>query len=168
MGERIEKQVFLAAPVSRVWRALVDHREFGAWFQVELEGPFKPGHEVAGRVTYPGYEHLPWRALVERIEPERLFAFSWHPFALGPETDYANEPRTLVEFRLQPRDDGTLLTVTESGFEGIPAHRRAEAFRMNEQGWGQQMDNIRRYLESGRSGPAAGQRSPSAAARARS
>ena len=148
MNDRIEKQIELNAPVSRVWRALTDHREFGAWFRVDLDGPFEPGKEAVGRITYPGYEHVVWRAVVQRMEPERLFSLSWHPYAIEPGVDYSAEPPTLIEFRLEPAGAGTVLTLTESGFERIPAGRRAEAFRMNEQGWTQQMENIRLHVES--------------------
>src|SRR5690242_881085 len=144
MNDRIEKQIELNAPVSRVWRALTDHEQFGAWFQVKLEGPFEPGKESVGHITYPGYEHVSWRAVVKEMVPERLFSLTWHPFAVDPAVDYSAEPQTLIEFRLEPRGAGTLLTLTESGFERIPAHRRAEAFRMNEGGWTEQMENIRR------------------------
>jgi uncharacterized protein YndB with AHSA1/START domain len=155
MSERIEKRIELAAPVSRVWRALTDHEEFGAWFQVRLEGPFEPGKETVGRITHPGYEHVTWRAVVQQMVPERLFSLTWHPYAIDPETDYSGEPQTLVEFRLEPHGNGTVLTLTESGFEGIPAHRRAEALRMNDAGWTQQMENIRRYVEGSPPGHAA-------------
>lgn len=147
MNDRIEKRIALKAPVSRVWRALTDHEQFGAWFQVKLEAPFEPGKEAVGQITHPGYEHVTWRAVVQRMEPERLFSLSWHPFAIEPKVDYSDEPQTLIEFRLEPDGEGTLLTLTESGFENIPAHRRDEAFRMNEGGWTQQMQNIRRYVE---------------------
>jgi uncharacterized protein YndB with AHSA1/START domain len=155
MSDRIEKRVELKAPVSRVWRALTDHEEFGAWFQVKLDGPFEPGKPSTGHVTYPGYEHLAWRATVTQMVPERLFALTWHPYAVDPDTDYSAEPPTRVEFRLEPHGEGTLLTVTESGFDRIPAHRRDEAFRANEGGWALQMENIRRYLEEGTAGAAA-------------
>lgn len=147
MNDRIEKRIELKAPVSRVWHALTDHEAFGAWFQVKLAGPFEPGREAIGRITHPGFEHVTWRAVVKEMVPERLFSLTWHPFAVDPEVDYASEPQTLIEFRLEPHGDGTLLTLTESGFERIPAHRRDEAFRMNDGGWTQQMENIRRYVE---------------------
>lgn len=147
MNDRIEKRTELAAPVSRVWRALTDHREFGEWFRVELEAPFAPGQESRGHITYPGYEHIQWRAVVRDMVPERLFSFTWHPYAIEPGVDYSGEPPTLVEFRLEPHGDGTLLTVTESGFDRIPAHRRDEAFRMNDGGWTEQVQNIKRHVE---------------------
>jgi len=146
MSDRIEKQIELKAPVSRVWRALTDHREFGEWFQVKLEEPFVPGRLSRGQITYPGYEHLKWEVVVEKMEPERLFSFSWHPYAVDPKIDYSKEPATLVEFRLEKTPTGTLLTVIESGFDNIPAGRRLEAFRMNEGGWTQQMKNIERHV----------------------
>ncbi|MDB6164806.1 MAG: hypothetical protein JWL98_2238 [Xanthomonadaceae bacterium] len=146
MDDRIEKRIELDVPVSRVWRALTDHREFGQWFKVNLEGPFQPGQEAVGQITHPGYEHVTWRAVVQTIEPERQFSFTWHPYAIEAGVDYSAEPPTLVEFRLEPRGNGALLTLTESGFDRIPSERRAEAYRMNDQGWTQQMENIRRHV----------------------
>jgi uncharacterized protein YndB with AHSA1/START domain len=146
MADRIEKRIELKAPVARVWRALTDYREFGEWFRVKIEGPFVAGEVSRGHITYPGYEHLKWEAVVERVEPERLFSFRWHPYAVDPKMDYSQEPQTLVEFRLEKTGDGTLLTVTESGFDKIPAARRAEAFPRNEGGWTEQMKNIERHV----------------------
>ena len=145
--DRIEKQIELEAPVARVWRALTDHREFGQWFQVNLEGPFVPGQTSRGQITYPGYEHLKWEAVVQKMEPERLFSFTWHPYAVDAQKDYSREPSTLVEFRLEPKGAGTLLTLTESGFSKLPADRRLEAFRMNDGGWAEQMKNIEHHVE---------------------
>ena len=146
MADRIEKQMELKAPVSRVWRALTDYREFGEWFRVKLEGPFVPGAMSRGHITWPGYEHLQWEAVVKAMEPERLFSFTWHPYAVDPKMDYSQEPQTLVEFRLEKTANGTLLTVTESGFDKIPAARRAEAFLRNDGGWAQQMKNIESHV----------------------
>ena len=142
----IQKQIELNAHVSRVWRALTDHREFGAWFGVKVESPFVPGQEAHGQILHPGYEHITWKAVIQKIEPERLFSFTWHPYAVEPAMDYSNEEPTLVEFRLQPTGTGTLLTLTESGFEKVPADRRALAFRMNDGGWTQQMKNIHDHV----------------------
>ena len=146
MGDRIEKRIELKAPVSRVWRALTDSREFGEWFRVKIEGPFVAGQVSRGHITHPGYEHLKWEAVVQKMEPERLFSFTWHPYAIDPKVDYSKEPSTLVEFKLEKIPAGTLLTITESGFDKIPAHRRAEAFRMNDGGWTQQVKNIETYV----------------------
>jgi uncharacterized protein YndB with AHSA1/START domain len=146
MADRIEKRIELKAPVARVWRALTDYREFGEWFRVKIDGPFVPGEVSRGHITYPGYEHLQWEAVVKAMEPERLFSFTWHPYAVDPKMDYSAEPQTLVEFRLEKMAQGTLLMVTESGFDGIPAGRRAEAFLRNEGGWAEQMKNIERYV----------------------
>jgi uncharacterized protein YndB with AHSA1/START domain len=146
MDNRIEKRIELKAPASRVWRALTDHGEFGEWFRVKLEGPFVPGQISLGHITYPGYEHLKWEAVVQAIEPERLFSFTWHPYAVDPKKDYSNETPTLIEFRLEPTSSGTLLLLTESGFDKIPADRRPEAFRMNDGGWTEQMKNLESYV----------------------
>ena len=146
MTDRIEKRIELKAPVARVWRALTDYREFGEWFLVKIDGPFVPGDVSRGHITHPGYEHLQWEAVVKAMEPERLFSFTWHPYAVDPKMDYSAEPQTLVEFRLEKTAQGTLLLVTESGFDGIPAGRRAEAFLRNDGGWAEQMKNIERHV----------------------
>jgi uncharacterized protein YndB with AHSA1/START domain len=144
--DRIEKRVVLRAARSRVWRALTDADEFGTWFGVKFHGAFTEGAILRGRITSPGYEHLTMEVLVERIEPERYFAYRWHPNAVDPEADYSHEPTTLVEFRLDETGEGTTLTITESGFDRIPLTRRADAFRMNEGGWTEQARNIERHV----------------------
>lgn len=146
MTDRIEKQIELKAPVSRVWRALTDYKEFGAWFGVKFESPFAVGQPARGRITHPGYEHLMLEAVVQKIEPETLFSYTWHPYAIDTKVDYSKETPTLVEFRLEKTATGTLLRVTESGFDKIPSARRDEAFRKNEGGWAQQMKNIERHV----------------------
>ena len=147
MPDTIRKQIELRAPVSRVWRALTDHREFGEWFRVKLDGPFVAGEVSRGHITYPGYEHVQWEAVVKKLEPERLFSYTWHPYAIDPKVDYSNEPSTLVEFQLEKTANGTLLTITESGFEKLKDEkRRLEAFRMNEGGWAEQVKNIEAHV----------------------
>jgi uncharacterized protein YndB with AHSA1/START domain len=147
MSDRIEKTIDIRAPVSRVWKALTDHREFGTWFRVRIDEPFVPGEVSRGHITYPGYEHVRWEAVIQRMEPERLFSFTWHPYAVDPKVDYSGEPPTLVDFTLEATATGTRLRVVESGFDRIPAHRRAEAFRMNEGGWAEQTRNIAGHVE---------------------
>jgi uncharacterized protein YndB with AHSA1/START domain len=146
--DRIEKNIVLHAPRSRVWRALARAEEFGAWFGVTLEGTFAPGARLAAKFTYPGYEHVTMELITERVDPEDLLSYRWHPYAVEPGVDYANEPTTLVEFRLTEVAEGTRLTVVESGFDQIPPARRATAFRMNDQGWAEQLTNIARYVEA--------------------
>ncbi|NYF79547.1 SRPBCC family protein [Granulicella arctica] len=143
---RIEKQIELKAPISRVWRALTDHREFGEWFRVKLEDPFVPGQPIRGKILHPGYEHLQWEIVTQKLELEHLFSFTWHPYAINPNVDYSQEPSTLIEFNLEKTPSGTLLLLTESGFDNILANRRAEAFLRNDNGWTQQMKNIERYV----------------------
>ncbi|WP_426700029.1 SRPBCC family protein [Rhodanobacter sp. Col0626] len=145
--DRIERQIQLNAPRERVWRALADAEAFGDWFGVALKGQrFVAGQSVQGYITHPGYEHLLFEALVERIEPERLLSFRWHPYAVDQTVDYSGEPTTLAVFELQDAAGGTLLRLTESGFDQIPLERRHEAFRMNSSGWDAQMENIRTYV----------------------
>jgi uncharacterized protein YndB with AHSA1/START domain len=145
-SDRIEKEITLRAPRSRVWRALTDSKEFGAWFQAELSGPFIPGAHVTGNSRYPGFEHLTINLWVEQLEPEHRFSFRWHPYAIEPEVDYSAEPTTLVSFQLEETAAGTLLRIVESGFAQIPEARRAKAFEMNSHGWSEQLSNIQRHL----------------------
>jgi len=144
--DRIERQILLRASKSRVWRALTDADEFGAWFRVKLEGRFAVGQRIRGKITYPGYEHLTMDVTVERMDEEKLFSFRWHPDALDPKVDYSKEPTTLIEFRLEEAEGGTRLTVSESGFDQLPPERRETAFRDNEKGWSVQMENIKRHV----------------------
>lgn len=156
---RIEKQILLRAPLASVWRALADSVEFGKWFGVRFEGPFVPGAVVHGVIVTTSvdpeiakaqkpYEGMKFEFVVERMEPERLFSFRWHPAAVDPDVDYSAEPTTLVVFTLEHVADGVLLTVTESGFDQIPPARRANAFAQNEQGWGMVLNLIAKYLEN--------------------
>jgi uncharacterized protein YndB with AHSA1/START domain len=167
-NDRIEKQVTLRAPVSRVWQAIADAREFGRWFGVKLDGPFVPGKTITGTFgegldeaaivehqkslgLRPSKVRLPEKSsvfcTVERIEPERYFSFRWIPYGIDAEADPAHEPTTLVEFRLERVPEGTLLTIVESGFDRVPAHRRERAFRMNQGGWAGQAKNIKKHVE---------------------
>jgi len=144
--DRIEKAVTLKAPRARVWRAIADARQFGEWFRVRLDGEFAVGAIIRGHITYPGYEHVTMEVAVERMEPERFFSYRWHPYAIDPKVDYSPEPMTLVEFTLEDAPGGTRLTIVESGFDRVPLARRAEAFRMNSDGWSEQLQNIERYV----------------------
>ena len=155
--DRIEKNVLLRAPRSRVWRALTDSKEFGSWFGMRLDGPFAPGAKLRGVITpttvdaeiaalQEPYAGKDFQLVVDRIEPERLFSFQWHPYEVQPGIDYSKEPMTLVTFTLEEQKGGVLLTVVESGFDKIPLSRRAEAFKANEGGWAKQMELIAKYL----------------------
>jgi len=140
--DRIEKRVVLRAPRSRVWRAISDAKEFGTWFRLTLDGAFAAGKTVRGR-----HDNFKVEMRIERIEPERYFSYRWHPYPKDPAKDYAEEPMTLVEFTLEDAEGGgTALTIVESGFDRIPLARRAEAFRMNTEGWGSQIKNLERYV----------------------
>src|SRR5216117_1701240 len=145
--DRIEKRVVLRAPRSRVWRAISDAKEFATWFRITLDGAFADGKTVRGRVAIPGHEQLKVEMLVERIEPERYFAYRWHPYPKDPAVDYSAEPMTLVEFTLEDAEGGTALTIVESGFDRIPLARRAAAFRMNDNGWTGQIKQLAKYVE---------------------
>lgn len=144
--DRIEKTIFLRAPRARIWRALSDVDAFGEWFGVKLKGSFTPGARLRGTVTHKGYEHLPFEITIERVEPERLLSWRWHPHAVDSDIDYSAEPTTLVVFQLEDAPGGTRLTVVESGFDEIPLSRRPDAYRGNEKGWTSQMESIERYV----------------------
>jgi uncharacterized protein YndB with AHSA1/START domain len=145
-SDRIEKSVLIPAPRTRVWSALTDAEQFSAWFGVKMKGPFAAGAHLRGQITHPGYEHVPFEITIERMEPEQLFSWRWHPHAIDPKIDYSPEPTTLVVFELADAPEGTLLTVVESGFEGIPLSRRLEAYRGNDRGWAIQMTAIEKYV----------------------
>jgi uncharacterized protein YndB with AHSA1/START domain len=145
--DRLERKILLKAPRSRVWRALSNAEEFGAWFGVDFKGSaFAAGKAIKGRITYPGYEHLVMEVFVERIVPERLLSWRWHPAAIDTAVDYSQEPTTLVVFELEDAQGGVMLSVVESGFDSIPEARRATAFRMNSSGWEEQMKNIEQHV----------------------
>jgi uncharacterized protein YndB with AHSA1/START domain len=144
--DRIERKIQLRVPRSRVWLAIADSKEFGTWFGVRIDGPFLAGQKSRGRITHKGYEHLKWEITVERIQPETLFSFRWHPHAVEPTFDYSKEFTTLVEFRLEDVRGGTELSLVESGFDRIPEIRRAEAFHRNAEGWTIQMGAIEKYV----------------------
>jgi len=155
--DRIEKRILLRAPLDRVWRAISDSRQFGSWFGLEFNGPFIAGARMPGRIVpttvdaeiakdQKPYEGTIFEFLIDRIEPMLLFSFRWHPYAVDPDVDYSKEPATLVVFELEEVAGGTMLTVTESGFDRIPVERRAKAFAQNEQGWSGQMKLIEKYL----------------------
>ena len=146
--DRIEKQIVLEAPRSRVWRALTEVRQFNQWFGVNLEQPFKAGQKSSGRITIPRYEHILMDTWVEKIEPEHHFSFRWHPGSSDPTLDTSSEPTTLVVFTLEDEDEGTKLTVVETGFDALPESRRVSAFSGNEKGWTGQLRNIANYLKA--------------------
>ena len=144
--DRIERSIHIKAPRSRVWRSLSDAQEYGSWFGARLTGQaFAPGQHVRGPITISGFEHVVFDALIERVEPETLLSYRWHPYAMDPAIDYSKEQRTLVTFTLKDADDGTLLTVAETGFDQVPPNRRLTAFQMNSRGWEAQLKNIDRH-----------------------
>lgn len=164
--DRIEKAVVLRAPRERVWRAISDAKQFGTWFGVDFDGPFVAGARLTGRIVPTKADPEVARAQephagktfeisIDRIEPMRLFSFRWHPFAVDPNVDYSREPTTLVVFEVEEVAGGTKLTITESGFDGIPLERRAKAFAGNEQGWAAQLRLVEKYLAGGAPGGAA-------------
>jgi uncharacterized protein YndB with AHSA1/START domain len=146
MKNSIEKEIILKAPVSKVWRALTDYKQFGEWFDWKVDRPFVPGGASGGRISCTGHEQY-LELTVQKIEPETYFSYTWHPYAVDPNIDYSKETPTLVEFRLEPKGGGTLLTVKESGFEKIPKQRLEEALRQNTRGWEFKVEDLQKYVE---------------------
>jgi uncharacterized protein YndB with AHSA1/START domain len=145
--DRIERTILLKAPRARVWRALSDAEEFGGWFGVDFKGQtFAAGKLVRGQVTYPGYEHIAMEVLIEKMIPERLLSWRWHPAAIDPAVDYSAEPMTLVVFEIEEGEGGVVLRVVESGLDGIPLARRSTVFRLNTSGWDEQIKNIEKHV----------------------
>jgi uncharacterized protein YndB with AHSA1/START domain len=145
--DRIERSVFLRAPRAQVWKALSDAKAFGEWFGVKLNGSFAPGARLQGKVTHKGYENYPFEFTIDRIVPERLLSWRWHPNAVDPGVDYSAEPETEVAWQLEDTPGGTVVRVVESGFDALPASRRNAAYEGNEKGWNMQMEAIENYLE---------------------
>jgi uncharacterized protein YndB with AHSA1/START domain len=155
--DRIEKRIVLAAPRERVWRAVSVAGNFGSWFGVAFDAEFAAGKRLTGRIVpttvdpevaklQEPHAGKKFEWTIEAIEPPRRISFRWHPFAIDPSVDYSKEPTTLIVFELKEVPGGTLLTITESGFDGIPIERRAEAFKANEGGWEHQAKLIQKYL----------------------
>ncbi len=144
--DRIEREIVIKAPVKRVWCAITDSTEFGEWFRVKLTSPFVAGRPIKGPVLHKGYEHIIWDVTIEQMVPEKLFSWRWRPHAIDPNKDYSKEPTTLVVFELSEVPDGTLLKVTESGFDRVPIERRETAYRGNSEGWTIQAGNIETYV----------------------
>jgi uncharacterized protein YndB with AHSA1/START domain len=148
MKNKIEKRIEINAPIAVVWKALSDYREFGEWFRVNVDRPFAVGQKIRGKLTYPGFENYPWEIVVQHLDPEHHFSFTWHPYAIDQKRDYSKETPTLIEFKLEKTNKGTVLHLTESGFDKIPDDRREEAYAMNSEGWAEQMKNIEAHVVS--------------------
>lgn len=149
--DRIEKRIDMKATRSRVWKAISDAKQFGAWFEVAFDGDFAAGNRVSGHITSKGaYDGTPIEIWIETIQPETLFSYRWHPYAIEKGRDYSAEEKTLVEMRLEDIPGGTRLVLVESGFDRLPKARRADALRMNDGGWTEQVQRIARFSEGDR------------------
>jgi uncharacterized protein YndB with AHSA1/START domain len=156
MTDTIRKQVVLKAPRAKVWRAISDSKAFGTWFGMTVDGPFVAGKTVKGKIAKTQVDaeiakqqepHVGMACdlMIERVEPETLLAFRWHP---GAEPAVPGAPMTLVTFELCDAPGGTELTITESGFDALPLEKRAKAFADNEGGWEAQLKLIAKYLDA--------------------
>ncbi|WBY01402.1 SRPBCC family protein [Ramlibacter tataouinensis] len=151
-SDRIERSILIDAPRAKVWQLLSDAERFGRWFGADLKGQtFAPGQVTRGPITIEGYTHILFEVKVERVEPQQLLSWRWHPYAVDPAVDYSGEEPTLVTWTLHDApNNATLVRTVESGFDQVPPHRRLEAFRMNSGGWTAQLENIRRHAEAAR------------------
>jgi len=148
MENQILRTIDLDAPVETVWKALTDHEEFGSWFRLKLDGPFRVGEVTFGEVTYPGHEGLPFWARVKIMDEPRRFSFVWPMDEnVQPDDPHLDGKATLVEFILEPSGNGSKLTVRESGFEKLPEEKRLQVFRDNQGGWDAQTKNIKEFVE---------------------
>lgn len=145
---QIEKSIVIKAPRKRVWQALSDSKEFGKWFGASIDDAFKPGARARGKITAKGHENLDMEMMIDRVEPEKVISWRWHPAAVDPAVDYSSEPTTLVQLTLEEQGNNTKLSVVETGFDSLPPSRRDAALRMNDEGWSAQMKNIDRYVAS--------------------
>ena len=148
MSNTIEKSIEIKASRSRVWRALTDHQEFGTWFGIDIKAPFVVGEVSRGMMTIKGFTHVPWNSTIKAMEEPAYFAYTWHPYAVDPDIDYSGEPETLVEFWLEETAGTTSVKVRETGFDKLPPHRIADALRANTNGWGFQLENIKKHAET--------------------
>jgi uncharacterized protein YndB with AHSA1/START domain len=157
MTDRVEKQTLLRAPLERVWKAISDAKEFGYWFGITFDGDFVEGTTLTGKIVptkvdpevakaQEAHAGMAVTIRIDRIEPMRVFSYSWHPFAIDAAVDYSHEPMTQVVFELAQAEGGTLLTITESGFDRIPLARRADAFEANDEGWSFQLSLVEKYV----------------------
>ena len=148
MPNTIEKSIEINGPRAKVWAALTDHEKFGTWFGINIEAPFAVGEMSKGMFTIEGFTHVPWNSMIKAMEEPGYFAYTWHPYAVDPEVDYSGEPETLVEFWLEETAGTTSVKVRETGFDNLPPHRIADALRANTNGWGFQLENIKKYVET--------------------
>lgn len=157
MQNEIRKEIILKAPLEKVWAAISEADQFGRWFGVRFDGPFRAGEKLSGIIVPTAvndevaamqkpYEGTPFHIVVGEITPRTRFSFHWHPYGVRTDYDYSREPMTLCTFALSEVDGGVRLVITESGFENIPLARRAEAFTANDGGWDAQTRLIEAYL----------------------
>ena len=156
--DQIQKEILLRAPLHRVWDAISDSAQFGAWFGAAFEGPFVAGTRVQGKIVpttvdpevakaQEEFDGMPFACQIEAVEPMTRLAFRWNPTIDG--AGGLDGPTTLVTFELEEASGGTRLRVTESGFDSVPLAERAATFARNAEGWEAQAHMIQTYLARG-------------------
>jgi uncharacterized protein YndB with AHSA1/START domain len=141
---QIERETMIAAPVERVWSLLTEAEHVGDWFcDAGAEIDLRPGGAMVLRWTEHGTTH----ARVVDVEPHRRFSYRW---AAEAESEQIEGNSTLVEFTLDPTDEGTRLRVVESGFEDLAVtdEQRRARVEDNTEGWEIQLRRVRERAES--------------------
>jgi uncharacterized protein YndB with AHSA1/START domain len=159
--DHIEKSIVLNCALERVWCAISEARQFSAWMGLSDHGDFVPGtlftakmaptkfNDEFAKLQEP-FDGLQVKMTIDQIQRPRLFSFRFHPFAVDPDADYSREPMNLVTFELQEVPDGTMVTITETGFDRIPLERRAMAYEVNDRGWALATKALENYLATTR------------------
>ena len=137
--DRIERTVELVHPPERVWAALTTAEGLGIWFGHRAEVDLR----VGGRVEVAWDSGDTVTLTIERLEPPRVFAYTWRVYGL-PEDD---PRRTYVEFTLEPTGDGTTLNMVETGFGQLPEAEHEPAYSGNTRGWTNELGELVAYLD---------------------
>lgn len=147
--DAIERKVFLRASRKNVWDDITDPKLFAEWFSMDIKGTFEPGNKITGTVNFKEHEKMIVDAKIDEMVPQKVFSWYWHPFPADPNFDYSKEAMTHISFELKDSPGGTLLTVTESGFDKLSPSRRNETYNANSEGWDMVLKSIEKHFGEG-------------------
>ena len=136
----ITRRLDLRHPREKVWAALTTPDGLTGWFGSHVDGRIEPGHDVRMRWEQHGHEAT---LSIKVVDPMDVFAYCWA--IVGTAED--DPRRTYVEFRLEPAADGTVLTVTETGFAQLPDALLA-SYQGNTDGWAAELAELVAYLDA--------------------
>lgn len=145
MNMKIEKNVVLRAPRTKVWDALTTEEGWTGWFSEGVIGDFTPGSTLT--LDF-GAHGLCYALVTDRKELE-LFQLKWHPGEDCTLEAYPAEQMTTITFRLSDHEKGTLLEMVEDGFESVSDARRAKALELNSEGWRWELVELEAYVNLG-------------------